>query len=80
MGSSNERWYEVTILSQEAIDAWHVPIPGWEPFANEHLIVGWQRNLTKSPGKRRPIRKIAQVVDNYYQRDLTTADYRGFGY
>jgi hypothetical protein len=66
--------YEVTILSSDQIHWWDLP-DGWEPFKNEMLIVGWQRNLTKSPEQRRPVRRIDWVVDDFYETDLSSADY-----
>ena len=65
--------YEVTILSDDEWWAWNLP-EGWGPFRNEALIVGWQRNLTKSPWQKRPIRRIDSEVPDFYQRDLKPAD------
>jgi hypothetical protein len=72
--------YEVTILAD-----WYIwgpgqePFgPGWEAFEGEELIVGWQRNLTKSPDQWRPIRRIDYPVANYYKRNLKYADYDAF--
>ena len=61
-------------MSPREIYEWHLPA-GWEPLSNELLIVGWQCNLTMSPEQRRPVRRIDEVVDDYYKRDLTSADY-----
>ena len=66
--------YEVTILSDAEWDNWALP-EGWEAFADEDLIVGWQRNLTMSPEKKRPIRRIDFWVTDFYKKNLTRADY-----
>ena len=61
--------YEVKILTPLEINAWDLPY-GWEPFAYEELIVGWQRNVTMSPERWRPVRRIDRPVINYYQANL----------
>ena len=66
--------YEVTILSPAELNMWDLP-DGWEPFANEELVVGWQRNVTMSPERWRPVRRIELPVLNYYQANLQTWAY-----
>ena len=67
--------YEVKILTPEAMqEQWGT---GWEAFELEDLIVGWQRNLTKSPDQYRPVRRIDHPVENFQQANLTKNDYDG---